>query len=100
MSGLAPLGAQLLEYALESKMTDHRGYEKQAPAGSGSGHSRKGTRSKTALAKAGPVEIEPRDCEGHVHRDQEPAASPMSAWWSATASFRCAARQDWGRVPS
>ncbi|KJS52123.1 transposase, partial [Streptomyces rubellomurinus subsp. indigoferus] len=62
---LQQLTKKLLESALEGEMTDHLGYEKHDPAGSGSGNSRNGTRSKTVLTEVGPVEIEvPRDREG------------------------------------
>ncbi len=52
----------MLESALGGEVTDHLGYEKDDPAGAGSGNSRKSVRSKTVLTEVGPVEIEvPRD---------------------------------------
>ncbi|GLW73721.1 IS256 family transposase [Kitasatospora phosalacinea] len=62
---LQQLTKKLLESALEGEMTDHLGYEKHDPAGSGSGNSRNGIRSKTVLTEVGPVQIDvPRDREG------------------------------------
>ena len=62
---LQQLTKRVLESALEGEITDHLGYEKHNPAGAGSGNSRNGVRSKTALTEVGPVEIEvPRDREG------------------------------------
>jgi putative transposase len=56
----------VLETALNEEMTEHLGYPKHDPAGSGSGNVRNGTRSKTVLTDAtGHVEIEvPRDRAG------------------------------------
>ncbi len=62
---LQQLTKRVLESALEGEITDHLGYEKHDPAGSGSGNSRNGVRSKTVLTDVGPVEITvPRDREG------------------------------------
>ncbi|MFJ6774819.1 IS256 family transposase [Kitasatospora sp. NPDC091257] len=62
---LQQLTKKILESAPEGEMTDHLGYEKHDPAGTGSGNSRNGTRSKTVLTEVGPVEIDvPRDREG------------------------------------
>ncbi len=53
-------------------MTDHLGYEKNDPAGAGSGNIRNGTRSKTVLTESsGNVEI-------HVPRDQASTLSRSS----------------------
>ena len=62
---LQQLTKRVLESALEGEITDHLGYEKHDPAGSGSGNSRNGVRSKTVLTDVGPVDITvPRDREG------------------------------------
>ena len=62
---LGQLTKKVLEAALEGEITDHLGYEAHDPAGRGSGNSRNGTRSKTVLTDAGPVEITvPRDRAG------------------------------------
>ena len=61
---LGQLTKNVLETALDAEMTEHLGYEKNDPAGRGSGNSRNGTRSKTVLTEIGPVEIDvPRDTE-------------------------------------
>ena len=49
---------RVLKSALEGEITDHLGYKKHDKAGSGSGNSRNGVRSKTVLTDVGPVEIE------------------------------------------
>ncbi|MGW5789248.1 IS256 family transposase [Saccharopolyspora sp. NPDC003752] len=52
----------VLESSLEGEMDAHLGYGKHDPAGRDGGNSRNGTRSKTVLTEAGPVEITvPRD---------------------------------------
>jgi transposase-like protein len=63
---LKQLTKAVLETALNAEMTEHLGYEKHDPAGSGSGNVRNGTRSKTVLTEAsGHVEIDvPRDRAG------------------------------------
>lgn len=63
---LAQLTKMVLESALEGEISAHLGYEKHERSdGAGDGNSRNGTRSKTVLTKAGPVEIEvPRDRAG------------------------------------
>jgi putative transposase len=63
---LKQLTKTVLETALNEEMTEHLGYEKHDPAGSGSGNVRNGTRSKTVLTEAsGHVEIDvPRDRAG------------------------------------
>ena len=61
---LGQLTKNVLETALDAEMTEHLGYEKNDPAGRGSGNSRNGTRSKTVLTEIGPVEIDvPRDTD-------------------------------------
>jgi putative transposase len=61
---LAQLTKLVLESALEGEMTAHLGYDKHQRTEDAS-NARKGTRSKTVLTKAGPVEIAvPRDRAG------------------------------------
>jgi transposase-like protein len=61
---LGRLTKVVVESALEGEMDDHVGHGKHDPAGRNGGNSRNGTRSKTLLTEAGPVEIEvPRDRE-------------------------------------
>jgi putative transposase len=48
---------RVLESALEGEITDHVGYDKHDAAGKGSGNSRNGSRAKTVLTDAGPVEV-------------------------------------------
>jgi transposase-like protein len=59
------LTKRVLEGALEGEMDAHLGYPKHDPAGRDGGNSRNGTRAKTVLTEAGPVEVEvPRDRDG------------------------------------
>src|SRR3981081_2191294 len=59
---LGRLTKMVIESALEGEMEDHLGYAKHNPAGRDGGNSRNGTRSKTLVTEAGPVEIDvPRD---------------------------------------
>ena len=44
---LKQLTKDLMERMLEAEMTDHLGYDKQAPEGRGSGNSRNGASAKT-----------------------------------------------------
>jgi putative transposase len=61
---LARLTKRVVESALEGEMDDHLGYSKHDPAGRNGGNSRNGTRGKTVLTEAGPVELAvPRDRE-------------------------------------
>jgi putative transposase len=48
----------VVESAMEGEMDGHLGYSKHDPAGRNGGNSRNGTRSKTLVTEAGPVEIE------------------------------------------
>ncbi len=62
---LGRLTKLVLESALEGEITDHLGYGKHERAGGQRGNSRNGTRSKTVITDAGPVEISvPRDRDG------------------------------------
>ena len=62
---LAQLTKLVLESALEGEITAHLGYEKHERTEAAGANSRNGTRSKTVLTKAGPVEIDvPRDRVG------------------------------------
>jgi putative transposase len=67
---LARLTKVVVESALEGEMDDHLGYGKHDPAGRNGGNSRNGTRPKTVLTEAGPVEIE-------VPRDRESSFEPL-----------------------
>jgi putative transposase len=60
---LKQLTKSVIEAALSEEMTEHLGYEKNEPAGAGSGNVRNGTRSKAVLTEhSGQVEIDvPRD---------------------------------------
>jgi transposase-like protein len=62
---LAQLTKIVFESSLEGEMDAHLGYGKHDPAGRDGGNSRNGTRSKTVLTEAGPVElVVPRDRDG------------------------------------
>ncbi len=67
---LGRLTKVVVESALEGEMDDHLGYGKHDPAGRHGGNSRNGTRSKTLVTEAGPVEIE-------VPRDRESSFEPV-----------------------
>ncbi|MFT4569229.1 MAG: putative transposase [Hyphomicrobiaceae bacterium] len=59
------LKAALVERALEAEMSYHLGYERDDPAGQGSGNSRNGCSSKTLRSDDGPLPVKnPRDREG------------------------------------
>src|SRR5436190_7814929 len=59
---LAQLTKIVLESSLQGEMDAHLGYAKHDPAGRDGANSRNGTRAKTVLTKAGPVQVEvPRD---------------------------------------
>jgi transposase-like protein len=59
---LGELTKRVLESALEGEMEDHLGYARNDSAGGGSGNSRNGSRAKTVITEAGPVQVEvPRD---------------------------------------
>jgi putative transposase len=69
ISGEGGLMAQLtklvFEASLQGEMDAHLGYAKHDPAGRDGGNSRNGTRAKTVLTEAGPVELAvPRDRDG------------------------------------
>src|SRR5689334_16502320 len=63
---LKQLTKTVLETALNEELTEHLGYEKHDPAGTGTGNIRNGTRAKTVLTEnTGQVAIEvPRDRAG------------------------------------
>ena len=67
---LGRLTKVVVEAALEGEMDDHLGYGKHDPAGRNGGNSRNGTRPKTLVTEAGPVEIE-------VPRDRESSFEPV-----------------------
>jgi len=55
----------VLERALQGEMAHHLGYERDDPAGAGTGNSRNGASSKTVSTTSGPVTIRvPRDRNG------------------------------------
>jgi putative transposase len=63
----------VLERALQAEMTHHLGYERDDPAGHGTGNSRNGSSTKTVSTTNGPVTITvPRDRNG----DFEPRIVP------------------------
>jgi putative transposase len=62
---LAQLTKLVFESSLEGEMDAHLGYGKHDAAGRDGGNSRNGTRAKTVLTEAGPVElVVPRDRDG------------------------------------
>ncbi len=66
----------VLERALETEMTHHLGYDRDDPAGAGSGNSRNGASTKTVSTTNGPVDIKvPRDRNGEF----EPKIVPKRA---------------------
>ena len=67
---LAQLTKVVVESALEGEMDDHLGYGKHDPVGRNGGNSRHGTRPKTLVTEAGPVESE-------VPRDRESSFEPV-----------------------
>jgi len=67
---LGRLTKVVVESALEGEMDDCLGYGKHDPAGRIGGNSRNGTRPKTLLTEAGPVEI-------GVPRDRESSFEPV-----------------------
>ena len=62
---LLELVKSVLERGMNAWLTSLLGYEKDDPAGRGSGHSRNGTTRKTVVAEVGPIELDrPRDRNG------------------------------------
>lgn len=62
---LKQLTSALVERALNAELSEHLGYEKNSPAGRGSGNNRNGTSSKTLKTDKGELPIEvPRDRNG------------------------------------
>ncbi|MEK8110266.1 IS256 family transposase [Micromonospora sp. M12] len=76
---LRQLTKTVLETALNEEMTDHLGYAKHEPDGTGSGNIRNGSRSKTVLTDStGPVQIDvPRDRAGTFEPRSSEAAAPV-----------------------
>ncbi len=73
---LAELTRLVVESALEGEITDHLGYDKHERGGSVDGNARNGTRTKTVLSKAGPVQVDvPRDRAGTRAEDRREAAA-------------------------
>lgn len=66
----------VLERVLQAEMTHHLGYDRDDPAGTGTGNSRNGSSSKTLSTTNGPVTIDvPRDRNGEF----EPQIVPKRA---------------------
>ena len=62
---LKQLTKRLVERTLEAELTDHLGYEPNAPQGRGSGNNRNGKSQKTVQSDSGALQIEvPRDRNG------------------------------------
>ena len=62
---LPELIKSVLERGMNAELTSHLGYEKNDPAGRGSGNSRNGTTPKTVATEVGPIELDrPRDRNG------------------------------------
>lgn len=62
---LTQLTSQIMNRALEAEMTHHLGYEKDDPAGWGSGNNRNGHTTKSVKTGAGEIPVTvPRDREG------------------------------------
>src|SRR5690242_20927183 len=63
----------VLERALQTEMTHHLGYDRDDPAGHGSGNSRNGSATKTVSSTNGPVTISvPRDRNGEFETNIVP----------------------------
>jgi putative transposase len=81
---------EVLQAGLDVEMTEHLGYEPNAPQGRGTGNSRNGAYSKTVTTDIGPVELQmPRDREGsfqpatvpkHVRRLERLGANMISLY--------------------
>jgi len=73
---LTGLTSQIMNRALDAEMTNHLGYEKGDPDGTGSGNNRNGHSAKTVKTDAGSVPIKvPRDRNGEF----EPGLVPKHA---------------------
>ncbi|SEA16768.1 Transposase, Mutator family [Desulfuromusa kysingii] len=61
---LKQLTKQLLERAMQAEITDHLGYEKNAPSNNKTGHARNGSYQKKVKGEFGNLDITvPRDCD-------------------------------------
>jgi hypothetical protein len=76
---LTALVRQVLQTGLEVEMTDHLGYERQDPAGRGSGNSRNGSHPKTVTTEIGKVDL-------RVPRDRNASFEPVTVPKGAEAS--------------
>ena len=75
------LKTAMAERMLEAEMTHHLGYEKNDPAGNGSGNSRNGHTKKTVTTDDGQLQVQvPRDRDGSF----EPVAIPKRARRTST----------------
>jgi transposase-like protein len=96
---LKQLTKTVLEIALNEEMTEHMDYEKNDPAGVGTGNIRNGTRAKTVLTDTtGPVELDvPRDRAGSfepqiVKERQRPTCTNHRSWrtrWASNCPHCC-----------
>ena len=66
----------VLERGMKAELTSHLGYEKNDPAGRGSGNSRNGSSPRTVQTEVGPVQVDaPRDRAGTFKSALLPASS-------------------------
>ena len=84
---LQQLTKRVLESALDGEITDHVGYDKHDPAGTGSGNTRNGGRTKTVLTDVGPVQARvPREATGtfepQIVRTRQRRLSGRMTWCS------------------
>jgi len=78
---LPELIKSVLERGMNAELTSHLGYEKNDPAGRGSGNSRNGTTPKTIATEVGPIELDrPRDRNGSFVSRLVPEWSTASGW--------------------
>src|SRR5699024_7692063 len=82
---LSVVTKQVLDRALDTELTEHLGYDKNDPAGRGSGNSRNGTSPKTVPTDIGPVEVAVPQVRAGVC---QPAAALPPAAWGQVASRR------------
>jgi hypothetical protein len=87
---LKQLTKTVLETALNEEMTAHLGYEKNDPAGAGTGNVRNGSRAKTVLTEAsGHVQLDvPRDRAG-TFQPRSCAGGSVASAASTRSCSRC-----------
>lgn len=72
----------VLERGMKAELTSHLGYEKNDPAGRGSGNSRNGSSPRTVQTEVGPVQVDaPRDRAGTFKSALLPASSRRLGWF-------------------